>query len=98
MADRLRIGVYVTNRGERRLHLGVDDGSENLKSASSLCGLYFMHWSGLVVVCPASPGLLSHPAAVEEMIKFVQNRVHCRRCAKLAQKFRDPITQLGGLT
>jgi len=96
----LRVGTYISNRGKKRRHLAVA-GCEH-----SLCGLHFIAFAPVQFIEPSvattvpTAGLRARDADVESLLMWFQgpdDRPHCRRCLRLAQRFRDPITQLGDL-
>jgi len=102
----LSIGVYTSNNGNRRIHLGdTDQWSEGLRP--SLCGLHFLVWSPVRVIeddntvqSPATRGKRSRDADVEEVLRYYQEykkAPHCQRCLRLAQRFRDAVSQLGAI-
>lgn len=82
---------YVSNSGTRRFHLYLPKETERRGQFKTLCGLWrAAHWIGRAY--PIEDAL-----ACLERATHAPSLVACRRCEKLAQKFRDPVTQLGGL-
>ncbi len=90
MTDQLIFAQYVGNSGTRRYHLYLPGGGGR-GQFKTLCGLWrCATWVGRAYSVEDALACLKGARGAAFLPP-------CRRCQKLAQKLRDPVTQLGEL-